>query len=101
LVNDVYARSENLIVLCEQNHAALAELEKFLLENFYQHKSLLRTAEQVRGWLGQLFEKLCEKSRLMPGHFQRFIGKEGLQRTVCDYIAGMTDRFASKMLDET
>jgi len=28
------------------------------------------------------------------------IDKEGLQRTVCDYIAGMTDRFCLKMLEE-
>jgi len=99
-LDDVYAGGENLIVLSEQNEAALAELEKFLLENFYQHKSLLRTAEQVRSWLGQLFEKLCDKPELMPGYFQRFIAKEGLERTVCDYIAGMTDRFASKILNE-
>jgi len=99
-LNDVYAGGENLIVLSEQNEAALAELERFLLKNFYQHKSLLRTAGQVRSWLGQLFEKLCDKPELMPGYFQRLISKEGLQRTVTDYIAGMTDRFCLKMLDE-
>ncbi|MHC4073342.1 MAG: hypothetical protein ACYTGS_15130 [Planctomycetota bacterium] len=37
----------------------------------------------------------------MPGYFQRFIPQQGLQRAVCDYIAGMTDRFASKMVRET
>ena len=99
-LDDVYARSENLIVLSEQNDAALAELEKSLLENFYQHKSLLQTAEQVKSWLGQLFEKLCEKPELMPAYFQRFIPEHGLKRTACDYIAGMTDRFTSKMLKE-
>jgi dGTPase len=36
----------------------------------------------------------------MPGYFQRFIPQQGLQRTVCDYIAGMTDRFCLKMLEE-
>ena len=34
------------------------------------------------------------------GYFQRFIPQQGLQRAVCDYIAGMTDRFAYKMLEE-
>ena len=36
----------------------------------------------------------------MPGYFQRFIPQQGLQRAVCDYIAGMTDRFCLKMLEE-
>jgi dGTPase len=36
----------------------------------------------------------------MPGYFRRFIPEQGLQRAVCDYIAGMTDRFALKTLEE-
>jgi dGTPase len=64
------------------------------------HKSLIETANKVRIWLGELFERLCRKPELMPGYFQRFIPEQGLQRTVCDYIAGMTDRFCLKMLEE-
>jgi dGTPase len=99
-VDDVYRHSENLIVLSAESEAALAELEKFLLANFYEHDSLLQTAKKVKKWLQQLFEMLCRKPQLMPAYFQRFIEKEGLQRTVCDYIAGMTDRFCLKMLEE-
>ena len=47
-----------------------------------------------------LFERLCHKPKLMPGYFQRFIPEQGLQRTIADYIAGMTDRYASKTLNE-
>jgi len=97
-VDDVYPHSENLIVLSAENDAKLIELEKFLLENFYQHKLLLQIADKVKNWLGKLFVILCQKPQLMPGYFQRLAEKHGLQRTVCDYIAGMTDRFAIKML---
>jgi len=48
----------------------------------------------------QLFERLCRNPDLMPGYFQRFIPEEDLQRTVTDYIAGMTDRFCLKILNE-
>jgi dGTPase len=99
-INDVYGRRENLIVLSSEREGRLVELEEFLLHNFYQHKSLLRTAGKVKKWLGRLFERLCRKPDLMPGYFQRLAGKEGLERTVCDYIAGMTDRFCLKMLEE-
>ena len=47
-----------------------------------------------------LYERLCQNLELMPGYFQRFISEQGLQRTVADYIADMTDRFCLKMLDE-
>ncbi|MFQ6035582.1 MAG: deoxyguanosinetriphosphate triphosphohydrolase [Sedimentisphaerales bacterium] len=99
-VGDVYGKTENLIVLSAQSDEALAELEEFLLENFYQHRLLMQTIEKVEDWLSLLFKRLCQKPDLMPGYFQRFIPEQGLQRTVCDYIAGMTDRFCLKMLEE-
>ena len=99
-LNDVYGTSENLIVLSAKEAASLAELEKFLLQNLYLHKSIIQTADKITKRLSRLFEKLCQKPQLMPGYFQQFIPKEGLQRTVCDYIAGMTDRFCLKMLEK-
>jgi dGTPase len=99
-VEDVYSAKGNLIVFSDESDAKLVELEKFLLENFYQHKSLTQTAERVEDWLEQLFEKLCRRPQLMPGYFRQLAAKEGLQRTVCDYIAGMTDRFCLKMLEK-
>jgi len=99
-VRDVCSRTENLIVLSDQSDSKLRQLERFLLENFYQHKSLVQTSGKVEEWLTKLFENLCQKPQLMPGYFRRFIPEQGLQRTVCDYIAGMTDRFCLKRLDE-
>jgi len=99
--DDIYAADSNLIALPPESDAELTELEEFLLHNFYLHESLVQTAEKVKGWLEQLFDRLCKQPELMPGYFQRFIPQQGLQRAVCDYIAGMTDRFAFKMLEET
>jgi len=99
-LDDIYSTEENLVVLQADSNAELVELEKFLMQNFYMHKSLIDTADKVKEWHSQLFEKLCENPDLMPGYFQRFIPKEGLQKTVTDYIAGMTDRFALKILNK-
>ena len=98
--DEIYAADTNLITLPPESDAELAELEKFLLQNFYLHESVLETAEKVKGWLQRLFERFCKEPELMPGYFQHFIPQQGLQRTVCDYIAGMTDRFCLKMLEE-
>lgn len=99
-VSDVYASGQNLISISAANEAKLAGLEAFLMQNFYMHPSLIQTTEKVRNWLQELFEKLCQEPQLMPGYFQRFIEDQGLQRTVCDYIAGMTDRFCLNLLEK-
>lgn len=99
-LDDVYSRSENLIVLSPENDAKLSELEKFLLQNIYQHESVVRTTQEIESWLQQLFEKLCQRPQLMPAYYQALMAKEGKHRTVCDYIAGMTDRFCLKMLEK-
>jgi len=43
---------------------------------------------------------ICEKPSLMPRYFQNLAEKQGTERIVCDYIAGMTDRFCLKMLEK-
>jgi dGTPase len=98
-VDDVCTTGENLIVLSAENDAMFVELEKFLLMNFYRHKSLIQIVDKVRLWLEQLFEKFCQEPKLMPVYYRQLINQQGLQRTVCDYIAGMTDRFCLKMLE--
>jgi len=99
-LDDIYRRRESLIILPEESSAQLKELEQFLLANFYQHPLLLSAGKKVEQWLTWLFEHFCNQPKLMPGYFQRFIEKQGLQRAVCDYIAGMTDRFCLKMVEE-
>ncbi|MBN2136223.1 MAG: deoxyguanosinetriphosphate triphosphohydrolase [Sedimentisphaerales bacterium] len=99
-LDDVYNHNGSLIVLPAQCGADLVELEKFLLKNFYFHPTVRETAEKVEDWLGGLFRRLLSKPELMPGYFRGFIPDHGIERTVCDYVAGMTDRFCLKMLNE-
>ncbi len=100
-VDDVYSIGENLIVLSGQNLTKLLEMERFLLQNLYLHKSIIQTTEQVKDWLEKLFERFCQKPQLMPSYFQQLAGKEGLQRSAADYISGMTNRFCLKMFEES
>jgi len=97
-LEDVYGKEENLIVLSNENDLRLRKLESFLLENFYSHKTPIQTTGKIKEWLGSLFEKLCKNTQQMPDYYQQLAAKKGLERTVCDYIAGMTDRYCLKML---
>ena len=96
---DACTRSENLVGLSAESDLALVELEKFLFSAFYRHQTLIDTAAKVRAWLAELFERLCRRPERMPTYFQNFIPQHGLHRAVCDYIAGMTDRYCLKLLE--
>jgi len=61
---------------------------------------LAKTANDVKKWLGQIFEAICSRPREMPVYYQKLSEKQGLERSVCDYIAGMTDRFCLKWLEK-
>lgn len=100
-IDDVYSTSENLIVLSAESEAMLLELERFLLHNLYLHKSITAMEDKIRCWLEQLFQKFLRQPKLMPVYFQQLIATEGIERTVADYIAGMTDRFCLKTLEKT
>ena len=98
-VEDVYSKSEDLIIISAQSEKKLKELEEFLLNKFYKHQTVLEAAEKIRSFIEQLFKKFSERTELMPPYYQQLIKNQGLERTVCDYIAGMTDRFCIRMLD--
>jgi dGTPase len=70
------------------------ELEKFLYERVYQHYRVQRMAAKGRRILTMLFEAFCRSPELMPERYQLRTQENGLQRTVGDYLAGMTDRYA-------
>ena len=44
--------------------------------------------------ISDLFKAYCDEPSILPGSVQSFISKRGLERTICDHIAGMTDRYA-------
>ena len=59
---------------------------------------LVEAAAKVRIWLPDLFGQFCREPSRMPGYFRGFVPDWGLPRAVCDYIAGMTDRYCLKLL---
>jgi dGTPase len=75
--------------LAEANRA----LRKFLYQNVYYHPRVAEVNRRACGMLRRVFEAyLVDPERLGEGATRR-IEKEGLHRTVCDYVAGMTDRY--------
>jgi dGTPase len=99
-IADVCGRPENLVVLSARLEADLTAFGKFMYENVYMHDELLAAAKKTEERLSVLFAGLCRKPDLMPQYYVKLAAASGLERTVCDYIAGMTDRFCLAMLDK-
>jgi len=71
----------------------LAELEHFMLQRVYRHPRVTDIDTRARLVIGEVFDALVEKPHLMPPRFSRRVEASGAHRVVCDYVAGMTDRF--------
>ena len=75
----------------------LAELRRFLMDRMYRHWRVNRTRSQARRILAEMFQLFMAAPDVLPTEWQAKIeGRDeaGRARVVCDYIAGMTDRFA-------
>jgi dGTPase len=72
------------------------ELKQYLFKNFYRHFRLVRMATKAERLIRDLFEAYIEQPLQLPTETQQRAEEhvEGLHRAVCDYIAGMTDRYA-------
>ncbi len=72
-------------------------LRKFLMQRLYHHYRVMRMSIKAKRFIRELFSEYVERPQQLPYDLQDRIPKEGVKRVVCDYIAGMTDRYA---LDE-
>src|SRR5574341_2117522 len=70
------------------------KLQEFLFKNVYQHYRVARMADKAKRFLEELFMAFINNPRQLPSEYQRWAEEAGLYQGVCDYIAGMTDRFA-------
>ncbi len=72
-------------------------LRKFLIQRLYHHYRVVRMSDKAKRFLGELFRVYVNRPEALPPQVQKRIKNDGVKRAVCDYIAGMTDRYA---LDE-
>ena len=72
------------------------ELKRFLGDNLYNHHRVIRMADKAERIISELFRAYRRKTTLLPPHTHSMIDTADMEkhRVICDYIAGMTDRFA-------
>ena len=82
-----------LISLSTSCDAQMVELERFLLERVYRNHDVAQADAQAHRMILELFDAYRVRPTLLPRRFAARIEDEGPHRIICDYIAGMTDRF--------
>ncbi len=93
-VEELQRLEYNVIGLGEDLQRRNRELKDFLFNKLYRHYRVVRMAVKAEQIIRDLFNAYMNEPAVMPGHAQGPFEDRGVERTVCDYIAGMTDRFA-------
>ena len=74
------------------------ELKKFLYSNLYKHPDVIKMTDQANLVIENLFSAYMNDMKLIPNDYIQYnllkINSGFKERVICDYIAGMTDRFA-------
>ena len=94
---DVKAVNRILVSYSNQADEQTAELKAFLQKNVYQHYKVERMRVKAERYVTLLFSTFKDNPTLLPQKYRERIVVESKERVICDYIAGMTDRYA---LDE-
>lgn len=98
LIHDIVSNSmgKNDIVMSDEKYEALHELRKYMFANVYVNSSAKSEEGKAERMIGQLFEHYVKHVEELPEEYTRMIWERGetVERAVCDYIAGMTDRYA-------
>jgi len=96
-IKDVRRLPHKVVSFSKQMQESRKPLRELLVKNLYQHYRVIRMANKAYRFMRELFKVYLEKPEQLPPSAQAYLKKEETHRVICDYIAGMTDRFA---LDE-
>ncbi len=88
------SREAGEIVLSPSVEKALQDLRSFMFERVYRNPIAKSQEGKAKDMLKRMFEFYIAHPEALPEDFQPQMSFDGLERTVCDYIAGMTDKYA-------
>jgi dGTPase len=93
-VDELQRLPYNVVTFSDELRRRNRELKDFLYTKLYRHFRVVRQSVKAERIITSLFEAYRGTPAILPHHVQATISERGLERTICDYIAGMTDRFA-------
>ena len=94
------SREAGAICMTPKIEKALADLRSFMFERVYYNPIAKGEESKAKDMLQMLFDYYVAHPEALPEDFQPQLSFEGIGRTVCDYIAGMTDNYATQKFTE-
>ena len=94
------SREAGKICMTPNIEKALADLRSFMFERVYHNPVAKGEESKAKDMLQMLFRFYVDHPEELPADFQPQLSFDGLGRTVCDYIAGMTDNYAVGKFNE-
>ena len=88
------SREAGTVMLSPSVEKALKDLRSFMFERVYRNPIAKSQESKAKVMLQRLYEYYVNHPEALPEDFQPQMSFDGLERTVCDYIAGMTDNYA-------
>ncbi len=88
------SREAGTVMLSSDVDKALRDLRSFMFQRVYRNPIAKGQEQKAKDMLQRLFEYYIRHPEALPEDFQPQMSFDGLERTVCDYIAGMTDNYA-------
>ncbi|HEU4838240.1 MAG TPA: deoxyguanosinetriphosphate triphosphohydrolase [Micavibrio sp.] len=99
--DDIRMAKAAVVAFSSDMNERVEELRSFLFDRMYRHYTVMRVCAKAERILHDLFNVFLDRYNLLPDHWQRRVEEAGgtledapRARIVCDYIAGMTDRYA-------
>lgn len=88
------SREAGAICLSPAVEQALSQLRAFMFERVYYNPVAKGEESKAKDMLCRLYDYYITHPEALPEDFQPQLSFDGMERTVCDYIAGMTDKYA-------
>ena len=85
---------ENVVSFSERLTIKNRLLKDFLYAQLYRHPRVVRMQIKAQKFLAEIFEAYTKNPAILPLHVQRRAAEGDFFRVICDYLAGMTDRYA-------
>lgn len=100
ILADIYNHSygQNYVRLSDEMMSAMNELRSFMFQRVYAYSNYV-IQERAERMLTQMFDYFMQHIDKLPAAYLRRLDIDGKERVVCDYLSGMTDRYAISVFE--
>ena len=98
-INDIYKCNSNIVCFSKKMNFFDMNIKKFLKRNMYFHKNVVLKTNLGKKIIKQLFFKIKKDPKKYID--KKLIKETNVNRAICDFIAGMTDRFAINLYNKS